>query len=650
MVFVARLDGPGLATITRMAEDAVAAERSGLTGMVAGDAQGLDAVTGYGEGDATIRAVVDRLGVAGFPVNLDMKQEMWKQPAGGVGSQAEGAAFYVGWYGLLDFQNIFGARGLARGSIAWHIASQEAQDIWNPEGHGWCINLMRHGAAVTLGPVREPYVAAFPHGDVFTEALLGGMSVAESYWLSLPHVSWAMVLLGDPLYRPFFANPKPAILAKAYISNGPLHVLVRNETNSLLVQLECIGPAGTSVPALSATVEPEMGLKAASGTVDIPAMKAGESAIIRIPSVTAGDDPNGMFRLRLNAHAEGGAARIITVEGRIGFSRLTGGLGSKSQMFVSPDGAELIAGQPGSEALISTAGLRGVSVKLPEGLVLTNTDFSPGGAHIAVLLVDPKKKQGAVFLTDGKLGNVHTLPAGTQFVRWLDDGHALLTGPDGLISHSLPGGEDRNLGKPPGPTGNVIPGKDIQFSVTSDGHVMVKKGAAPFQEVLQGSNVNRFIAIADDLSMFGGVDGENRLWVQHGLDAKPEMIATGVANILWGPISRRVLVLDAGRHARVYDGRDRAWKEVGNVAEAAWSPDEESLLFAEAGGASDAQLALWSSTGTERLCPLTRTGPIGKIVFSADQKRAFLLAGLAGESDVWMMPVPPRPPAPPPAK
>src|SRR6185312_14045141 len=115
MVFVARLDGPGLATITRMAEDAVAAERSGLTGMVAGDAQGLDAVTGYGEGDATIRAVVDRLGVAGFPVNLDMKQEMWKQPAGGGGSQAEGAAFYVGWYGLLDFQNIFGARGLARG-------------------------------------------------------------------------------------------------------------------------------------------------------------------------------------------------------------------------------------------------------------------------------------------------------------------------------------------------------------------------------------------------------------------------------------------------------------------------------------------------------------------------------------------------------
>ena len=74
---------------------------------------------------------------------------------------------------------------------------QEAQDIWNPQGRGWCMNLMRRGAAVTLGPVREPYVVAFPHGDVFTEALLNGMSVAESYWLSLPQVSWAMVLLAS---------------------------------------------------------------------------------------------------------------------------------------------------------------------------------------------------------------------------------------------------------------------------------------------------------------------------------------------------------------------------------------------------------------------------------------------------------------------
>src|SRR5208337_3881251 len=116
MIFVARLDGPDLPTITRMVEDAIATEKSGLSGLVAGDAQGLDAVTGYGEGDATIRAVVDRLGGAGFPVSLDMKPETWKQPKPGAGDQAAGAAFYVGWYALLDFQDVFGQQGLAPGS------------------------------------------------------------------------------------------------------------------------------------------------------------------------------------------------------------------------------------------------------------------------------------------------------------------------------------------------------------------------------------------------------------------------------------------------------------------------------------------------------------------------------------------------------
>ena len=188
MVYVVRLDGPDLKTITRMVEDAIAVEKSGLEGPVFGDAQGIDGITGYGYGDTSVRSAIDRLSGAGFESKLDMKQESWKQPKGGVGDQAAGAAFYVGWYDLLNFQDIFGPLGLARGSIAWHIASQEAQDLWDPNGKGWCMNLMRRGAAVTLGPVREPYVTAFPHGDIFVEVLLSGGSVAESYWMALPQV------------------------------------------------------------------------------------------------------------------------------------------------------------------------------------------------------------------------------------------------------------------------------------------------------------------------------------------------------------------------------------------------------------------------------------------------------------------------------
>jgi uncharacterized protein (TIGR03790 family) len=643
MVYVARLDGPDLETITRMVEDAIAAETHGLEGPAAGDAQGIDGVTGYGEGDASIRGAIDRLGGAGFETTLDMKEETWKQPKGGVGNQAAGAAFYVGWYALLNFQDIFGERGLARGSIAWHIASQEAQDIWNPKGGGWCINLMRRGAAVTIGPVREPYVAAFPHGDIFVEGLLRGLTVTDSYWTALPHISWAMVILGDPLYRPFAVKPRPALLARAYVAGDSSQVLERGKTAPLLVQLECVGPAGSSTPALTATVEPEMGLAAASGTISIPALKAGETVIVRAPSVTAGDDPTGMFRLRLEARAEGEPVRHIVVEGRIGFSRLTGGLGPKSQMFVSPDGKELISGRPGRSALIQVATLRAQAVTPPQGFGLTNAEFSPDSGHIELTLLDPKKKQAAFVITDDKLGSIQPLPAGLQYLRWLANDQVLIANQGGLISHSIAGAADRVLGLPEGRTGNVIPGTEIQFALTEDARVMIKNGAAPFREVLRDVKPNRFLAVANDLSLFGGLDGEKRLWVQKGLDGTPKVIAEGVDRVTWGPISRRAVVRDATGRSRIYDGRDGSWKDLGFILEAAWSPDEQRLLFVSAADATEpGYLSMLSGGAVDRLCSMYRIGQVGSIVFSADESKAYLLATLSGQAEVWMIPLPPR--------
>lgn len=209
MVLVSRLDGIDLKLITRMVQDAVAAEKTGLQGPVFGDAQGLDGASGYARADRSIRDAIDRLSRAGFQSTLDLNSASWKQPQSGVGEQAAGAAFYVGWYDLNNFQNIFGRQGLARGAIAWHVASSEAVNIWDESSTGWCINLLRRGAAVTIGPVSEPYAEAFPRGGIFVERLLTGATVAESYWLSIPQVSWNMVLLGDPLYRPFAANSKP---------------------------------------------------------------------------------------------------------------------------------------------------------------------------------------------------------------------------------------------------------------------------------------------------------------------------------------------------------------------------------------------------------------------------------------------------------
>ena len=64
--------------------------------------------------------------------------------------------------------------------------------------------MLEKGIAATIGPVAEPYVQAFPVPEVFFSAILkGDLTLAECYALANPFLSWRMVLIGDPLYRPF---------------------------------------------------------------------------------------------------------------------------------------------------------------------------------------------------------------------------------------------------------------------------------------------------------------------------------------------------------------------------------------------------------------------------------------------------------------
>jgi len=67
--------------------------------------------------------------------------------------------------------------------------------------------MLEKGVAATIGPVGEPYVQAFPVPEIFFGYLVDGyLSLAECYLISTPYLSWKMVLVGDPLYRPFKKN------------------------------------------------------------------------------------------------------------------------------------------------------------------------------------------------------------------------------------------------------------------------------------------------------------------------------------------------------------------------------------------------------------------------------------------------------------
>jgi len=64
--------------------------------------------------------------------------------------------------------------------------------------------MLEKGVAATIGPVYEPYVESFPVPEIFFSLLIDGyLSLAECYFISTPFLSWQMVLIGDPLYRPF---------------------------------------------------------------------------------------------------------------------------------------------------------------------------------------------------------------------------------------------------------------------------------------------------------------------------------------------------------------------------------------------------------------------------------------------------------------
>lgn len=105
------------------------------------------------------------------------------------------------------------------GGIATEFVSTDARTFQEPPA-GWIItswknrlgffagspqslagDLLREGASGVSGHVYEPYLAFTPHPDLLFPAYLDGWTLAESYWRSIPLLSWMNVVVGDPLCR-----------------------------------------------------------------------------------------------------------------------------------------------------------------------------------------------------------------------------------------------------------------------------------------------------------------------------------------------------------------------------------------------------------------------------------------------------------------
>ncbi len=205
VLMVSRLDGPTPEVVRRMIEDSLSAEAEGLTGNACVDARwpppaDKRGLTGYARYDYSLHQWAAHL-AEHWPGKRFFDQSTALFGAGA----CPDAALYCGWYSLGRYVDAFTWR---RGAVAYHIASSECTTLKAPGSQVWCKRLLEAGVAATLGPVYEPYVEAFPLPALFFGLLAEGyLTLAECYQVSLPFLSWQMVLLGDPLYRPFGAAP-----------------------------------------------------------------------------------------------------------------------------------------------------------------------------------------------------------------------------------------------------------------------------------------------------------------------------------------------------------------------------------------------------------------------------------------------------------
>ncbi len=200
-LMVARLDGPSYGIAKGLIDKALAAEAKGLTGTAYIDSRGLFGKDLYSYCDQSLRdlALLVRL-----RTSLAVREERTAAlfPPG----SCPRTALYCGWYSVGKYVDAF---QFVEGAVGFHVASFEAVNLRDPNSTQWCPAMLKRGITATLGPVAEPYLHAFPEPKAFFGALFDGHCLVEAYYLTQPFNSWQLLLIGDPLYRPFQKGRAP---------------------------------------------------------------------------------------------------------------------------------------------------------------------------------------------------------------------------------------------------------------------------------------------------------------------------------------------------------------------------------------------------------------------------------------------------------
>lgn len=86
----------------------------------------------------------------------------------------------------------------------WNISTWDRKDQpkWFKDSpQTLTADYVREGVTGASGHVDEPKLGYNPRPDVLFPAYIGGRNLAESYYLSIPALSWMNIVVGDPLCR-----------------------------------------------------------------------------------------------------------------------------------------------------------------------------------------------------------------------------------------------------------------------------------------------------------------------------------------------------------------------------------------------------------------------------------------------------------------
>jgi len=203
ILMVARLDGPTPQIAEGLVDKAMEAESFGLWGRAYFDMRGLAAGDNYKIGDDWIRLAARAAKNYGFDTVVDDKPEMFS-----AGFPMSQIALYAGWY-TSEVSGPFAQPNVEfmPGAFAYHLHSYSAQTIRSTKDK-WVGPLLADGATATMGCVDEPYLEGTPNLAIFFTRFLAGFSFGEAAYASQSALSWQVIVVGDPLYRPFGKDPR----------------------------------------------------------------------------------------------------------------------------------------------------------------------------------------------------------------------------------------------------------------------------------------------------------------------------------------------------------------------------------------------------------------------------------------------------------